>query len=274
MSKKPTRMEQLGALLTAMVYVVVSGSSGLTLNPDSESQTSKARDSRSCGLLVVPPDILRGFLPGGKYRGMVSRLALQLEVTQLSIRAVLHGRQRSERIASALLAEIALIDGTEIASESITSSDNRFQPFTKAQIVEFKSGGRYRGLQQRVAKNLGINDGSISCIVHGKTYSSRVAEALKAEIRKIDGPDVLFPIAPKSVLIKRRKPDNGSKPFTSEEIEALSKPPYRGVSKKIAKQLGMHPQNVSHVVRGKRRSDEVICEIRREMRRIDKGGKA
>ncbi len=85
MSKAPTRMEQLGNLLTAMIAIIVSGSTDL---------------------LIVPPEPIDPIFKTPPF-GIYSRVARELSVSACAVRKVALGQWKSERIAAALLAEAA-----------------------------------------------------------------------------------------------------------------------------------------------------------------------
>lgn len=97
---KPTRMEQLGNLLTAMIMVVLSGSSDLLLEADISAEPTGIADVGAAAQLYRTRMI----------RSIQSRIAKQLGVSRCHVSLVANGRRVSKKVTAALAEEYARIE--------------------------------------------------------------------------------------------------------------------------------------------------------------------
>ena len=165
MSKKPTRMEQLGNLLTAMIAVIVGGSSGMMLEPTPIYSTH--------------PELagidLRDFQRGGRYFGVYARVAKKLNVSRPLVTYTARGKG-TRRVLEAITQEIRRIDESD-PPQTVT-------PLFVEDLSHFRSG-RYRGVLSRTARALGMETANIWRVAHGEK-SARVLAALRAEMARVD----------------------------------------------------------------------------------------
>jgi hypothetical protein len=90
---KPTRMEQLGNLLTAMIAVIVGGDCDLLTEPE-----------------TVNSNLTITLLNTSRFRGIYSRVAKKLNVSPQHVREVALSRRRSARVTRALERELSIIN--------------------------------------------------------------------------------------------------------------------------------------------------------------------
>ena len=168
MSKKPTRMELLGNLLTAMIAIIVSGSSDLLIEATPITSTNPAFATLN----------LRECRWGGKYYGLANRVAARLGVCHSNVRRVLYGEATSARVTKALLEEIKIFQSQPLnLARPILSKDEQKQ---------CSHGGKYYGIYTKVARDLGITNTSVRYAAIGKIASDRAVEAMRAEMARID----------------------------------------------------------------------------------------
>ena len=158
-------MEQLGNLLTAMIAVIVSGNAGILLDSPTYSRHSELEGID-----------LREFRRGGKYFGTYARVSRDLGVSRPSVCRVVQG-YASRRILDAVLREIRRID--EHGGPKLPT------PLSPMELGQFGSGGKYRGVYTRVAKNLGMLHSNVWRAAHGET-SARLLTAIRAEMARVD----------------------------------------------------------------------------------------
>ena len=165
MSKKPTRLEQLGALFTAMVAVIVGGSSGLMMEPEPVFSTHAELSGID----------LKEFQRGGRYFGAYARVAKKLGVSRPLVTYTARGKG-TRRVLKALVEEIRRIDAETPRSVTL--------PLTLAELSHFKTG-KYRGVLSRVARTLAMDTQNVWRVAHGEK-SERVLRAIRAEMARID----------------------------------------------------------------------------------------
>ena len=164
MSKKPTRMEQLGNLLTAMVAVIVGGQSDLLLDPPVYSSHPELQGID-----------LREFRKGGRYYGVYARVARKIKVSRPLVFYTAKGKG-TRRVLLALLSEIRAVDNMP-APPTIA-------PLSSLEISQFRTG-KYRGVITRTACVLGMDVQNVWRVAHGEK-SKRVLTALRAEMARVD----------------------------------------------------------------------------------------
>ena len=158
MNRRPSRMEQIGNLLTAMIAVIVSGSSEL---------------------LVVSPESKNKFESGGIYSGVFKRVAAELKLSSTYVRQVYRGKYDSARISEALAIEIRKCD--EEAGKSPEP-----QPLTRQELAEFARGRKYFGVYSCAALKLGISRTTANMVARGSRVSRKTLLAIRAEMQRID----------------------------------------------------------------------------------------
>ena len=158
-------MEQLGNIMTAMIAVIVGGSSGMMLEPEPVYSTH--------------PELagidLKEFQRGGKYFGVYRRVANELGVSRPLVTYTARGKG-ARRVLDALLKEIHRVDQAPPAPHTAPLTESELSLFAK---------GRYRGAISRVASNLGMETSNVWRVAHGEK-SERVLKALRAELARID----------------------------------------------------------------------------------------
>lgn len=164
MSKKPTRMEQLGALLTAMVAVIMSGSTDLVQKP--------------APVFSTHPELagidLAEFQRGGRYFGAYAHVAKKLNVSRPLVTYTAQGKG-SQRVLKALVEEMRRIDMMPPRAATV--------PLNHDELSHFK--GKYRGALSRVARSLGMDAQNVWRVAHG-AKSERVLTAIRAEMARVD----------------------------------------------------------------------------------------
>ena len=170
MSKKPSRLEQLGYLLTAMISIIASGSSDLL----TENAPIPSRNP-----LLAEID-LRDFRRHGKYWGLAVRVAQQLRLSHSHVHRVLLGDSQSLRVAQAISDEMKLID--KQSAPSPINADG----LSAEEISEFSRGGRYFGLKASVAKQLGISQNTVCKAARDPKNSRPTYRAIRAEMARVD----------------------------------------------------------------------------------------
>ena len=165
MSKSPSRIEQLGHLLTAMIAVIVGGSSGLMIEP--------------IPVFSTHPELahidLREFTRGGKYFGAYARVAKKLGVSRPLVTYTARGKGTA-RVLKALIDEVRRIDSA--------APQTCAPPLTSEELSHFRKG-KYRGVFTRVALYLGMEKANVWRVGHGEK-SDRVLTAIRAEMARID----------------------------------------------------------------------------------------
>lgn len=239
MSDPTSRLEQLGYLMTAMIAVIVSGHSDLT--PPANGEALKQITSEN----VYKID-RKEFLNGGRYFGVFSRVSASLGVTPSYVSHISNGTMRSEKVLNAIASEIRLIDERfrEIPSD-------RLSPVERA---EFRAGGKYWGIYQRVARSLGLDHSSVSKVGRGLSASKRVITVIRIEMAKVDA--------------ALNDPDYSPMP---DGLKKGGK--YWGVFTTVANTLGISSSVVRRVARGKRCGGDfrsiILRAIREEIARVD-----
>lgn len=180
MSKNPTRIEQLGALMTAMVAVIVSGSSDLLISDPVPNPSTQ--------YLNLPVDILRKVTSpcAGPYYGMASQIAREVGVHRSVVNEVLHGRSKSDRVVPVVLARICEIEQIEDPSAITSPRPQKLEVFSLKDLEQFKYGGRYYGICARVGCSLGVSGSNVSHVVHGRKINKRALDAVRAEMDRVD----------------------------------------------------------------------------------------
>jgi hypothetical protein len=164
--KRDSRLQQFGALFTAMIAVIVSGGCELLCDDSDE----------------ISPEIFaqiphREFQRGGRYFGAFSRVAAQTNVTPGYVCHVACGRMRSARVMTAISREIRRCDA---------AAATPCEGFTAAERAAFQHGGRYRGVLTIVASNLNVRRDTVSRTVRGDHLSARITGAVRAEMARVD----------------------------------------------------------------------------------------
>ena len=167
MTEHPSRLEQLGELLTAAIAVMIAGDSGLT----------KRRSRRPRSRPLLPEIDRRHFRQGGRYCGALSKVAKDLGIKPATAHQVFSGFTVSDRVASAIRREIRRLD-------RVTRPED--WSLTEEEKALLKLGGAYRGVAARAAARLHTSHQHISRCVAGKYRSRRVVAALRKEIARVD----------------------------------------------------------------------------------------
>jgi hypothetical protein len=234
MSKQPTRMEQLGNLLTAMIAVIVGGESDLFI-----------KNNR----FILPNSDRREFCPGGKYYGISQCVAQKLGVTREHVNDVACGRATSARVRSAFLSEIERID-------AMTPT----KPLSPAERKQVAGGGKYKGICPRVAATLNVSRATVRRVILGQKTDQRmerqILTAVRKEIARIE-------VVPEEIQVPR---------LTPSEIGLFGRRhKYWGIYRKVAKRLNCTGDNVRfHALSPtSTRSNEILRLVHAEMARVD-----
>lgn len=162
---RPTRLEQLGTLLTAMIAVIVGGSAADLLDPPIYSAH-----------LELKGVDLREFRRGGRYFGVYARVARKCGVSRPNVTYVAQGKG-SRRILRAIIEEIQAVDRAP-SSEGLA-------PLSQTELRCFNRGSRYFGAYTRVADRLGMEHSNVWRVAHG-SKSQRVLRAIREEMARVD----------------------------------------------------------------------------------------
>jgi hypothetical protein len=164
-NKQPTRMEQLGSLMTAMIAVIVGGSSGFMVEPEPIYSTHPE---------LAGVD-LKEFQRGGRYFGVYARVAKKLGTSRPLVTYTARGKG-TRRVLDAILSEMLLVDHAVPTSRPV--------PLTIDELSHFRNG-KYRGVFTRVARSLNMEHSNVWRVGHGE-QSQRVLMAIRAEMARVD----------------------------------------------------------------------------------------
>ncbi|MDR3723288.1 MAG: hypothetical protein P4K83_02210 [Terracidiphilus sp.] len=288
---QPTRIEQLGSLMTAMIAVIVSGNSGLL----PQKKENLVAD--------IDPHELRN---GGRYYGIFGCVAKKLGVTRSYVNAAAHGHRCSPRVRQALLDEIKRIDSIQTVA-----------PLTPSERKQLTGQRKYRPLSPCVAAALGVANSTVRRVINGERNRPDVLAAIRAEMERINSltPPACAPLSRHELALLRRgkyygtyvkvardlrcgvdkvayqaKNPTGSQKIRQAvraeiaRIEALGDIQlltdsekrqfrgggrYRGTLAKVARDLGIPSGTVVGVACGRNSNYKVLAAIRAEMARID-----
>ena len=253
MSKTPSRMEQLGNLLTAMIAVIVGGSSDL-LGGDPPPEPSLI-EKLAASYYVLPPDISTKFRPGAKHCGVLARISREIGLKRGCASNNFRGLSKSKRVGTAILAEIVKLEGDEFLSRVITRSTPHDSPFTAEERKQFGSGGQYGAVRSTVWTALHVHPATVGACIRGTLVSPRIVAALRVEMAAVDARSPKhaegWPFPPQI----RAQFGNGGR--------------YRGLSKKVAAELGVCPSSVWNTSAGRTWNFRILTAIRDGMARID-----
>jgi hypothetical protein len=268
MNDSPTRLEQLNAILTSVIAMIVSEQRSLMPEKTSiiaekvsmeeasvaAKQMLRNANKRKRSYKPKPdafgPGLLesidrREFRNGGKYYGTCARVAKKLHVSPGFTSLVACGKETSARIIQALVAEVRRIDATPDLSPL---------PLTASERAEFTRGGKYYGALTRVAKSLGIRPSNMHRVVRGKLRSPRTLAAVRAEMTRIDA------------LPKEKRVD----PLTPEEADQFKNGcKYYGLFTKVGKAMGRCSSTVGFTCTSRTASQSMLRCLRVEMQRVD-----
>jgi hypothetical protein len=132
--------------------------------------------------LSVEPEELEEFKLGGRYFGVMTRIAAQRGTSVGTVSAVAHGKLKSKSILAALRAEMKTAEHNPPVKRA---RKQRSVPFSPEELSEF-SHGKYRGLQVGVARSLGVGECRVHEVIHGRLTSARILAEVKAGIKRID----------------------------------------------------------------------------------------
>jgi hypothetical protein len=213
--EQPTRLEQLGNLLTAMIAVIVSGNSGVLLDQP---------------IYSIHPEFsgidLRDFGARRPYYGVKRRVALKLGMSEGSVGRVINGGAGSARVKAAVLDEISRCDSA--GTKSRTDSD----PLGLDVLKHFGRGGKYYGVFAHVGRRLGLTSTTVcSGCRHGG--SKRILDAVRDEMARIDAGNISSPL-----------------PIVVNPIHPLFISPRRGLFSELAKALRVDQRFLRRVAMG------------------------
>jgi uncharacterized small protein (DUF1192 family) len=188
------------------------------------------------------------FRNGGRYHGLLTRVAKTLGVSPSSVQLSSRGACHSKRIIDAIVAEIRRTDA-ELENSPLPV------PLTALERAEFSFGGKYYGVSGRVAKSLGMLNSNMHRIVRGKLRTPRVLAALRKEMARVDA-------LPRDPL---------PEPLTKEEIAQFKNGrKYYGLYTRVAQAVGMRANAFYHMsARSSVSQPEMIRALRAEMARVD-----
>jgi hypothetical protein len=257
--KRPTRMEQLGNLLTAMIAVIVGGSSDLTTDlPSPDFEALASNDP------VLPTNILCQFKPGRRCMGAVAEIAHEQNVCWSTVRKVLYGQTINRTIMAAVLRKIA----ERCGAESLRSLKfgmpvrKKHSPFCIEEVRKFRHSGPYFKVKKDVAHRFGVQLATVSDVISGKSKTHRILTALRDGIKEIENCASDSPIG--SDINNRRRP------FSDEVCEQfLRGGRYNGLQTKIANDLGISIKGVSGPLHGRTISKRILEALQTEMARVD-----
>lgn len=98
---KPSRMQQIGALMTAMIAVIVSGESPETFSPSPLKRAAISQPGRRQKALIE----------SSPSRGIIAIVARDLGLSHEHVRQVALGKRVSARVSRALSAALAAKTG-------------------------------------------------------------------------------------------------------------------------------------------------------------------
>jgi hypothetical protein len=174
MSKKPSRMEMLGNLLTAMIAVIVGGSSNLLSEPSQRAHSIGRFNS-------LPLETLVEFRRGGKYFGLYAEVARATGCAPTNVVSIAHGRLQSSAIIAVLTKRIGEID-----AQMIVAKNPAIPTLSPEVLAQMKPGGKYFGLYARVARSLGVNKSNVRRTAIGHVTSRRMLDAVWSEMARVD----------------------------------------------------------------------------------------
>ena len=217
MNNHSTRLSQLGDLLTAMIAVVLTGTSPLSVEDEVTTHNVRKIDHAE-------------FRCGGRYFGLLSRVASRLQVSPSYVAHVFNGSMESQRILRAIAEEVRNVDATfKEIDQDILTHDERSQ---------FGPGGRYRGIGAEVGRKLGVNSGTVMLVARGRHKSKRIMCAIREEMKRVDC-----------------------------DAASMEKHRLLRAVKTVAEQLSLDRNHVRNVVNGKSKSARVSEAVSSELRR-------
>lgn len=255
MKSAPSRLEQLGNLLTAMIAVIVSGRSDLMLT---ESPANEAPQSAPGPWVArigkhphLPHEVLVEFGSGGKYHRVCARVAARLGRTQSHVHNVAFGKNPSLRIMAEIQSEIKAVDEHLLAR--LPEKAQVLSAEVLAQIS--RNGQKYYGIYPRLARQLGVSAYVVRYVARGVTKNDRIFAALLSEVARIDSEYLGY---------------GDPKPLTKDELRHfLVGRRYFGVNARVSRRLGISDSACSGVAHGKQSNTRILSAIRAEMARID-----
>jgi hypothetical protein len=134
----------------------------------------------TCGL---SPEELKEFNRGGRYHGLMGKVAKQCGTRVGTVSSVAHGKIQSRRIIAALRAGMNTFTAGPTAGQRPKATKSVH--FSEDVILQFTTG-KYRGTVVRVARDLCVGRCRVSEVLHGRGQSARIIAALKSEIARID----------------------------------------------------------------------------------------
>lgn len=166
MSDTASRLSHAGALLAAAALVMLTG----------KRPRKRYRKIRR----PVPFTLQerRDFRLGGPLYEVKATVAAEFGISVRSVSDIIRGKGTSARVIKSLRDRMITADRAD--------SCQRFAPFTADEREQFLGGGRYRGVQKRVATALQVTVSTVSAVVNGKTRSARVLSSLRSEMAIVD----------------------------------------------------------------------------------------
>lgn len=252
MSKRPTRMEQLGSLMTAMIAVIISGGADSLL----DSNTPMANVERLAGCyFILPDDVKQKFRSGQPYFGQLAQIARKLDVSSGVLSNVFRGKAKSKRIGTAILSRICELEGSAFLDQVQTVHMPYPAPFSAEERKQFRPHGTYYGIISRVARDLNVSLDAVGFAVRGESSSARIVDQLRSEMAYID---------------KNPPLPTKTKPFSEDTRAQFNRGGrYFRLYGKVARSLGVTPASVSAVAKGTYRSQRIVAALHVEMNRVD-----
>lgn len=254
MSNRPSRMEQLGNLLTAMLAVIVSGQTDLLIGKSDPAESPEPKPKRRFTKSAVFDSAVfshidrREFRQGGRYHGAYGRIAEELGVSKHTVEGASRHPQMSSRITAAILAEVARIDASPQLSPL---------PLDESERAQFRPGGRYYGSLARVANALGVLPSNMHRAIRGNQRSPRIIAAVRAEMARIDARFV--------------GSGNVECLTSAEAADFKNGRKYYGLYTRVATALGKTPSTVTQTATSMTASQEMLRLLRAEMAGVDAG---
>jgi hypothetical protein len=112
-------------------------------------------------------------------KGACAEIARNLGLSESFIVRVAYGQRRSTVVESEL--EQYRRAGRKVSERKIQLRDSRL-PYAES----FHRGGRYFGVSSRVARGLKLSPNTVHHVVQGRSRSTKVMDALLAEIARVD----------------------------------------------------------------------------------------
>ena len=152
--------------------------------PALDKATSPAGSSSEPSTPSNPPfsiEVRRNFRQRGKYYGILSEVARDLDIGPTFVARVARGVTKSARVLAAIKSRMAKRDAVQIP----VCADGRRCLEAKNRGA-FSWGGKYYGIQSAVAKTLGISGAHVGRVASGEFVNAAIMQAILREMDRVD----------------------------------------------------------------------------------------